>query len=153
MGAALAEALASAAPHDVLGLRGFAIGQGLPLATGAGMAGPRPVVCLEADGSALYTLSALWTQAREGLDVTTVILDNGGYAILRRESRRLLGAQAIASPLFDLHEPKLDFVALAAGMGVPASRAETSGELSKQFAAALREPGPHLIHAVVPSLY
>lgn len=143
------EELASAAPHDLLGLRGFAIGQGLPLATGAAIAGDRPVVCLEADGSALYTLSALWTQAREGTNVTTVILDNHGYAILRRENHRMLGAEAINTPLFDLSNPELDFVALAAGMGVPATRAETSAQMAKQFSAALAEPGPHLIHAVV----
>lgn len=141
--------------HDVLTLTGGAIGQGLPVATGAAIASPdRPVVCLESDGSAMYTLSALWTQAREGLNVTTVVLSNRAYAILRMELRRV-GAAAggeRAADLFDLSRPDLDFVAMATGMGVPASRATTAEELAVQFEKALAEPGPHLIEAIVPSL-
>jgi acetolactate synthase I/II/III large subunit len=141
--------------HDWLTLTGGAIGQGLPLATGAAVACPdRPVVCLEADGSAMYTPSALWTHAREGLDVTTVVLSNRSYAILRLELQRV-GAQAggpKAADLLDLSRPELDFVAMAGGMGVPATRATTAEQFAGQFEKALAEPGPHLIEAVVPSL-
>ena len=146
---------AGAPRHDVLTLTGGAIGQGLPLAVGAAVACPdRPVVCLQADGSAMYTASALWTMAREGLDVTTVVLNNRAYAILRMELSRV-GAEAAgprASRLLDLSGPDLDFVSLAQGMGVPASRATTAEELADQFAKALAEPGPHLIDAMVPPL-
>lgn len=149
-GPELIDALTGAAPHDLLSLCGFAIGQGLPLATGAALACPgRPVFCLEADGSALYTIPALWTQARERLDVTTIILDNRGYAILRREAHRRLGGELTASPLFDLGDPDIDFSALAVGFGVPAVRVTTPTELDRALRWAAAEPGPHLIHAVV----
>ncbi|HEX3589808.1 MAG TPA: acetolactate synthase large subunit [Pseudonocardiaceae bacterium] len=153
-GLLLPAATVGAPPHDVLTLTGGSIGQGLPLATGAAVACPdRPVVCLQADGSAMYTLSALWTHAREGLDVTTVVLANSAYAILRMELQRV-GAQGgqKASELLDLSRPDLDFVSLATGMGVPASRATTAEELAAQFEKATAEPGPHLIEARVPSL-
>ena len=150
----VAPATAGAPPHDWLCLTGGSIGQGLPLAAGAALACPeRKVVCLEADGSAMYTLQALWTQAREQLDVTTVILNNGSYAVLNFELHRV-GAQVSgpkAEALLDLGNPDLDFVALAKGMGVPASRAETAEELTECFIAAIREPGPALIEAVVPA--
>ncbi|MGI5157344.1 acetolactate synthase large subunit [Microbispora sp. CA-102843] len=148
--AALVAATADARPHDWLSLSGGAIGQGMPLATGAALAAPgRAVVNLEADGSAMYTLPALWTQAREGLDVTTVILGNGSYEILSMELEKV-GAVAegeAARRLLDLSSPSLDFVALATGMGVPATRAHTAGEFAAQFRTALAEPGPHLIEA------
>ncbi|EXU66222.1 decarboxylase [Streptomyces sp. PRh5] len=148
----LAAATAGAPPHDVLGLVGLAIGQGLPLSVGAAVACPdRPVVCLEADGSAMYTISALWTQARENLDITTVVLNNKSYAILRSELDRV-GAQGeggASTRMLDLSRPDLDFVALSHGMGVPATRATTAEELADQFAAATRKPGPHLIEAVL----
>ena len=154
-GLLLPAATAGAPAHDVLTLTGGAIGQGLPVATGAAVACPdRPVICLEADGSAMYTLSALWTHARENLDVTTIVLNNGAYAILRLELQRV-GAAAggrKAADLLDLSRPDLDFVALATGMGVPAGRATTAEELAAQLEKALGEPGPHLIEAVVPSL-
>ncbi|MFA1545025.1 acetolactate synthase large subunit [Actinomadura chokoriensis] len=152
-------ATAGAPPHDWLSLTGGAIGQGLPVATGAAVACPdRPVVCLEADGSAMYTISALWTQAREGLDVTTVVFNNGSYAILSMETTRVGAVPAPPEPgtitrdMVDLSRPALDFVALASGMGVPASRARTTGEFAAQLGKALAEPGPHLIEAVVPPL-
>jgi acetolactate synthase-1/2/3 large subunit len=155
-GLLLPTATAGAPRHDVLTLTGGAIGQGLPLAVGASVACPdRPVVCLQADGSAMYTISALWTMAREGLDVTTVVLSNRSYAILRMELQRV-GAEAAgpkAAELLDIGRPDLDFVALAQGMGVPASRARTTEELAEEFGKALAEPGPHLIEAVVPSLF
>jgi acetolactate synthase-1/2/3 large subunit len=154
-GVLLPAATAGAPAHDVLTLTGGAIGQGLPAAVGAAVACPdRPVICLEADGSAMYTMSALWTQARENLDVTTIVLANSAYAILRMELQRVGAAPGgqKAADLLDLSRPNLDFVALATGMGVPASRATTAEELAEQLEKALAEPGPHLIEAVVPPL-
>jgi acetolactate synthase-1/2/3 large subunit len=146
-------ATVGAPPHDWLTLTGGAIGQGLPAATGAAVACPdRPVIALQADGSAMYTIQALWTQAREQLDVTTVICDNSAYAILAGELENVgaAGGGERAGKLLDLGGPALDFVALATGMGVPATRATTAGELAAQFRTALAEPGPHLIDAVLP---
>jgi acetolactate synthase-1/2/3 large subunit len=152
-GLALPGATAGAPPHDWLTLTGGAIGQGLPLAAGAALACPeRPVLALEADGSAMYTISALWTHAREQLDITTVIFSNRSYAILNMELDRT-GAEATgqsARSLLDLSRPGLGFTALAEGMGVPASQARTAGEFATQLGRALAEPGPHLIEAVVP---
>ncbi|HEY2640401.1 MAG TPA: acetolactate synthase large subunit [Streptosporangiaceae bacterium] len=146
-------ATAGAPPHDWLSLTGGAIGQGLPLATGAAMACPgRPVLALEADGSAMYTASALWTHAREQLDVTTVIFSNRSYAILMMELART-GAPTTgktARDLLDLSRPTIDFVALASGMGVPAAKALTTAEFAAQLRKALAEPGPHLIEVVLP---
>ncbi len=145
-------ALAGAPPHDLLTLTGGAIGYGLPAATGAACACPeRPVVCLQADGSAMYTISALWTQAREALDVTTVILNNRSYAILRMELERVEAGEPgpVASRLLDLSQPDIDFVALAGSMGVAASRAETADELVERLVVAMAEPGPHLIDALI----
>jgi acetolactate synthase-1/2/3 large subunit len=147
-------ATVGAPAHDWLTLTGGAIGQGLPVATGAAVACPdRPVVALQADGSAMYTIQALWTQAREGLDVTTVVCDNSAYAILAAELENVgaAGGGERAGKLLDLGGPALDFVALATGMGVPATRATTADELAAQFRAALAEPGPHLIDAVLPA--
>jgi acetolactate synthase-1/2/3 large subunit len=147
-------ATAGAPRHDWLTLTGGAIGLGLPLATGAAVACPdRKVICLEADGSAMYTLQALWTQAREGLDVTTILFDNRSYAILNIELSRV-GAGAggpRAHSLLDLSNPNLDFVALARGMGVDATRPETAEELTAALQHALAEPGPHLIDVPLPA--
>lgn len=148
-GVAYTQAAAGAAPHTTLSLTGGAIGFGPPAATGAAVACPdRPVINLQADGSALYTLQALWTQAREGLDVTTVICANDSYRILRYELGRL-GAQdgRAALGLTDLGHPATDWVALAAGFGVPGRRAGTADELTEALAVALSEPGPHLVEA------
>jgi acetolactate synthase-1/2/3 large subunit len=142
--------------HDILTLTGGAIGHGLPMATGAAVACPeRPVLCLEADGSAMYSLSALWTQARERLNVTTVILNNRSYAILRMELLRVGVAETgrKAAELLSLSPPNIDFVALATGMGVPATRATTCEELAEQLRAAFAEPGPHLIEAILAPLF
>ena len=147
-------ATAGAPRHDWLTLCGGAIGQGLPVATGAAVACPdRKVVALEADGSAMYTLQALWTQAREGLDVTTVVVNNRSYAILNLELNRV-GAEPPgpkALDMLDLARPDLDFVALASGMGVPATRATTAEELADQLGRALAEPGPAVVEAVLPA--
>jgi acetolactate synthase-1/2/3 large subunit len=139
---------AGSPPHDWLTLTGGAIGLGLPAATGAAVAAPeRPVLCLQADGSAMYTLQALWTQAREGLNVTTVLLANRSYAILNMELHRV-GADAggpRSRRLLELNQPDLDFVALAGGMGVPARRVETAEEMTAALEAGYAEPGPSLI--------
>jgi acetolactate synthase I/II/III large subunit len=144
--------LGASAPHDHLSLTGGSIGQGVPLATGAAVACPdRKVVCLQGDGGAMYTLQALWTQARERLDVTTVIFANRSYAILKIELMRV-GAEnpgSKALSLFDLQNPELNWVSLASGMGVEASRATTAEEFADQFASAMKGRGPRLIEAVI----
>jgi acetolactate synthase-1/2/3 large subunit len=139
-------------PHDHLSLAGGAIGQGIPVATGAAVACPdRKVVCLEGDGSGMYTLQALWTQARESLDITTLIFANRSYAILNIELSRV-GAGAPgpkATSMLDLHNPELDWVKLASGMGVEASRAASIEEFAAQFESAMQNRGPRLIEVVV----
>ena len=141
--------------HDLLTLTGGAIGFGLPNAVGAAVACPdRPVLCLQADGSAMYTISALWTMAHEQLNVVTVVLNNAAYAILRMELQRV-GAQAggpKAAAMLDLSNPTTDFVSLARSMGVPAARATSTAELAELLNAAYQTPGPFLIDAVVPPL-
>jgi acetolactate synthase-1/2/3 large subunit len=151
-GLLLPDATAASPPHDVLTLTGGAIGQGLPVALGAAIAAPdRPVIALQSDGSALYTISALWTMAREQLDITVLILDNRAYAILQIELMRVgaSGGGPKAQSLLDLSNPDMDFVAIAEGFGVPAKRATTAEELASHFSAALAEPGPHLIDVVL----
>jgi acetolactate synthase-1/2/3 large subunit len=147
---------AGAPRHDWLSLTGGSIGQGLPVALGAAIACPdRPVLALEADGSALYTLQSLWSMAREQLGVTTVIFSNRRYAILRMELARV-GATASgerALEMLDISPPEIDFVALARGFGVPATRPDTADAFTADLERAFAEPGPHLIEAVVPSLF
>lgn len=142
--------------HDVLTLTGGAIGQGLPTAVGAAIACPdRPVVALIGDGSAMYTLQALWTMARERLNVTSVIMNNASYAILNVELQRV-GAQGQgpkALSQLDLGNPGLDFVQMSQGLGVPATRATTAEQFVAALEKALTTPGPHLIEAVVPSAF
>jgi acetolactate synthase-1/2/3 large subunit len=152
-------ATAGAPAHDWLTLTGGAIGYGLPVAIGAAIAAPeRPVLCLESDGSAMYTISALWTHARENLDITTVIYANRAYDILRIELQRV-GAEAQgratgpkAQALLDLSGPTMDFVALATGLGVPARSVRTAAELADALRWSFAETGPHLIEAVMPSI-
>ena len=155
-GLLLPAATAGSPRHDVLTLTGGAIGQGLPVALGAAIAAPdRPVIALQADGSAAYTISALWTMAREHLDVTVVLINNSAYAILRLELSRV-GAGAggpKANDLLDLSRPNMDFAKIAEGFGVPATVATTCEELAEQFRRALAEPGPHLIDARIPTLF
>src|SRR3954449_2837332 len=147
---------AGAPRHDLLTVTGGAIGQGLPVAVGAAVACPdRPVIALEGEGSAMYTIQSLWTMAREQLDITVVIFNNRSYAILNVELERV-GAQGggpRAKQQLDLAGPNLDFVSIANGLGVPAARAETGEDMTAAFERALAEPGPHLIEAVVPSVY
>ena len=148
-------ATAGAPPHDWLCLTGGAIGQGLPVAVGAAVADrSRRVVALEADGSALYTIQAWWTMAREGLDVTTVILNNHSYAVLNMELDRV-GAAAPgprARDMLDLGRPDIGFVPLAQGLGLHAARAETTEQFADELGRALATPGPSVVEAVIPSL-
>ena len=142
-------------PHDWMMLTGGAIGQGMPLATGAAVACPdRPVLNVQADGSAMYTIQSLWTQAREDLNVTTVLLNNQSYAVLNLELQAV-GAVADgtkALSMLDLRRPDLDFVSISQGMGVPAVRVDTADGLSRELERAYAEPGPHLIEAMIPSI-
>jgi acetolactate synthase-1/2/3 large subunit len=152
-GGFLGSATGGAPRHDWLTLTGGSIGDGLPVAVGAAVACPdRKVICLQADGSAMYTLQALWTMVRERLDVTTIIFNNGAYAVLRIERQRVgaSGRGPKADDMLSLGRPSIDFVALARGMGMPAGRATTAEELVAELRRALAEPGPYLIDAVVP---
>lgn len=155
-GLTLGAATAGAPRHDLLALTGGAIGQGLPVAVGAAIACPqRPVLALEADGSALYTIQALWTMAREQLNVTVVIFNNRSYGILNLELHRV-GARAAgprARAQLHLGRPDIDFVRLSQGFGVPARRADSGEELTDALERAFREPGPHLIEVVIPTAY
>jgi len=144
--------LAAAPPHEVLPVAGGAIGQGLPVAVGAAIACPdRPVIALEADGSAMYTIQALWTMAREKLNVITIILANHRYRILDIEMRRTGAPEhgPKADAMLDLSRPDLDFVKLAEAQGVPATRAASVAEFADQFRQALAAGGPRLIEAVL----
>jgi acetolactate synthase-1/2/3 large subunit len=138
------------ARNSWLTLTGGAIGQGGPCATGAALACPdRPVLALLGDGGAAYTIQYLWTLAREGLNVTSVIFANNSYNILNVEYARL-GVENpgdIARSLFDIGNPEIDWVAIAKGFGVPAARADSADELCKLLEDSYREPGPFLIQA------
>jgi len=146
--------------HDWLQICGGAIGDGFPLATGAAIACPeRQVVTLQADGSGMYSLQALWTQAREGLNITTLVLANRSYAILEFEFHNVgahrQGAAASDGPgktardLMELDRPQIDWVALANGMGVSGCRVQTFGELKDAFEQSLSRQGPYLIEVLL----
>ena len=140
--------------HDFMCLTGGAIGIGLPLALGASLAAPdRPTLCLASDGSSLYTLPALWTMAREGANVTTVLYNNRSYAVLNMELKRV-GAERTerAAEMLDLSRPDQNFVALAEGLGVPARRVERAEDLADALEVSYAEPGPSLIECVVEPL-
>ena len=135
-------------PHDWLGNTGGSIGIALPLAVGAAVACPdRKVLCLTADGSGMYTLQALWTMAREGLNVTTVVFANHDYAVLKREFSYLGVGQpgTRASDMFSIGRPNLDWVQLAQGMGVPGTRVSSLDAFGKALRAGLEGEGPTLI--------
>ena len=150
-GAQIAAALATARGHDWLVTMGGAIGAGLPTAVGAAVACPeRKVLCLSGDGSAMYTVQSLWTMAREGLDVTVVIFANHVYKILHGElaavgAEASSGAGRNVARMFDLVEPKLDWVALARGHGVAGVHCRTTAEFVAAFRRAMEERGPMLI--------
>ncbi|MCA0031218.1 acetolactate synthase large subunit [Mesorhizobium sp. B263B2A] len=143
---------AYAAPHDHMMGTGGSIGGGIPMATGAAVACPdRKVINLEADGSGMYTVQGLWTQARENLDVVTIVFSNRTYAILHGEMKNV-GVGAIgenARRMLDLDHPSLDWVSLAKGMGVEAARAETCERFDALLDSALSRRGPFLIEAVL----
>ncbi len=143
---------AGAAPHSWLSLCGGSIGAGLPLATGAGIACPdRPIVALEGDGSAMYTIQALWTQARENLNVTTVIYANRSYAILQGEMSAV-GVEdpgKVAQDMFNIDRPTLDFVSIARGMGADGERVDDAGDFAKALERGMATPGPYVIEAVI----
>src|SRR5450755_2985050 len=147
-GRGLMAATKGAPPHDWLGNTGGAIGIALPLAVGAAVACPdRRVLCLTADGSGMYTLQALWTMARENLNVTAVVFANRDYAVLKREFSYLgigdPGKRAAA--MFEIGRPDLDWTSLAKGMGVPATRVTSLDAFGKALQAGLEGEGPTLI--------
>jgi acetolactate synthase-1/2/3 large subunit len=140
-----------AAPHDWLQITGGSIGIGPPLALGAAVACPdRKVVNLQADGSAMYTLQALWSQARERANVLTVIWSNRSYAILRHELTNV-GANPgrKALDMLSLGDPDIDWVSLARGMGVDGRRVATAEDLAAAMRDGMAERGPFLIEAVM----
>ena len=142
----------AAAAHDWLHLAGGAIGQGLPLATGAAIAagGQRRVISLQADGSAMYSLQALWTQARERLPCTTILLNNRSYNILVGEYKAVGATPGeTARRMLDLGDPALDWVKLAGGMGVEAARAASMEECAQLMARSFERDGPFLIELMV----
>ena len=141
----------AAAPHDGMSVLGGAIGGGMPMATGAAVGAPgRRVINLQADGSAMYTVQALWTQARERLDVTTIILSNRKYQILLGELANV-GANPgrTALEMMDLGNPDLNWPRLAEGMGVEAARTDTADGLADLLASSLGRPGPFLIELLI----
>ena len=151
-GLALFPATENTPPHDWLTLTGGAIGQGLPLSLGAAIACPdRKVIALQADGSAMYTVQALWSMARENTDITVVIMNNRSYAILNIELARVGAGQPTAKTLsmFDLSGPDINWVEMAHSMGVPATRSSTAEEFHQQFSASMAKKGPRLIDALV----
>lgn len=140
----------SSRANSFLNLTGGSIGQGGPVAIGAAVACPdQPVLALLGDGASMYTIQALWTQAREGLNVTTVIYNNSRYGILETEYLRL-GVNEIgerAADLFNLARPAIDYVSLANGMGVPGEAVNTAEAFNDALARSLTSEGPYLIEA------
>jgi len=151
-GAGVAAGAATARPHELLALTGGAIGIGLPLAVGAAVAAPdRKVISLNGDGAAMYTVQALWTLARENLDVTVVVFANNSYRILNIEMTRT-GAGEVgpqAAKLLGLGDPALDWVPLAKGLGLPTVRCTTAEEFETAFAGAMAQRGPMFIEAAI----
>ena len=151
-GRAFGSTMSGAAPHDWLNIMGGSIGWALPISVGAAIAAPdRKIVALEGDGSAMYTMQALWTMARERLDVTVVVFANRAYQILRGELASV-GASAPgrrANDMLTLDRPDLDWVALAKGHGVEAGRATTLEEFAREFRRGLAVTGPYLIELVI----
>jgi acetolactate synthase-1/2/3 large subunit len=151
-GRGLMPATRTSAPHDWLTNPGGSIGTGMPLAIGAAIACPdRPVLCLESDGSGMYTLQSLWTMARERLNVVTLLFANRTYEILKGEFRHVGAGEAgrRALDMLEIGRPTLDWVGLATSQGVAASRAASLESLAEQFERALADGGPHLIEVVL----
>jgi acetolactate synthase I/II/III large subunit len=148
----LVPATRGASPHDWLTNTGGSIGIAMPLAVGAAVAAPdRPVLCLSADGSAMYTLQALWTMARENLNVTVVVFANRVYQILLGEYANVgagnPGRRAL--DMMQIGRPDLDFVAMAHGMGVPGVRVASLDDFAKALTGGLRSGGPNLIEVML----
>jgi acetolactate synthase-1/2/3 large subunit len=151
-GPGLHKHLVNAPAHDAIFLTGGAIGDAAPMAVGAALAAPgRKVIASSGDGAALYSLPALWTMAREKLDVITIICANRSYNILNIELRRVgaLNPGPKTLSMLDLRDPEMDFVKMAQGLGVPAGRAETTAQFASLFAEAVNGTGPRLIEAVL----
>lgn len=143
---------AGAAPHDWLFITGGGIGWAMPVAVGAAVAAPhKKILCLQGDGGAMYTIQALWTMARERLDVTTVVFSNRGYLILDIELERhgLGPAGTNAHRMMDMDDPRIDFVKMADAQGVDAHRVEDCEQLSAALQDCLKQPGPHFIEAMM----
>ena len=143
---------AGARPHDVIQNMGGSIGYGTPVATGAALACPdRRVFCMVGDGSAMYSIKSLWTQAREGLNVTTIIFANHSYQILKTEFANMgfgpPGPQALS--MIDIGNPRIDWVAMGTSMGVPSERVTDAGALTQALINSAREPGPRLIEVLL----
>ncbi len=143
----------SCPPHDWLCLAGGCLGQGLPVGIGAAVAYPdRKVICLEGDGSIMYTVQSLWTIAREQLDITVVVFVNRNYAILQFEYANATGSNElgpIARDMLNIADPDIDYSALAIGMGINACRVTDLGGFIKEFGAAMANHGPRLIEVIL----
>lgn len=151
-GRGLMAATAGIPLHTWLGNTGGSIGIAMPLAVGAAVACPaQRVLCLSADGSGMYTMQALWTMAREGLNVTTLIFANHVYAVLKREFSGLgIGNPGpSAANLFDIGRPRIDWVSLAKGLGVPGTHADSLDSLARALRQGLECEGPTLIEVDV----
>ncbi|MGH3732364.1 MAG: acetolactate synthase large subunit [Acidimicrobiales bacterium] len=154
-GVHLGVALRFAPAHRVMTLTGGAIGYGLPVALGAAVASKGRVLALESDGSMMYTLQALWTMAREGLDVTVVGLSNRSYAILNFELSRVGAGVAgtRSAAMLDIDDPTLDLAGLAAAQGVPSARAASADELVGALRRSYATPGPMFIEVTLPKRF
>jgi acetolactate synthase-1/2/3 large subunit len=141
-----------APPHRWMTLTGGSIGYGLPVALGAAMASKQRVLCLESDGSFMYTPQALWTMAREGLDVTVIGLSNRSYAILNLERQRVgaVSEGATSARMLELDDPTLDLCSIAKGLGVASERVESADALVQAIERSYSTPGPTFIEAVLP---
>ncbi len=152
-GRGFARAMTGAAPHDWMNIMGGSIGWGLPAAVGAAVAArDRKVVVMESDGSAMYTVSALWSLARESLDATILLFSNRSYRILQGELQRMGGGRkgSASMNLLELDQPPLDWQSIAKGHGLPFARAETLEELARAFERGLKSGGPNLVEVVLP---
>jgi len=139
-------------PHTWLQNMGGSIGNGMPMAIGAAVACPdRPVLNLQADGSAMYVIQSLWTQAREGLNITTVIFNNRSYACLKEELAKVgaVNPGRKALDMLDLSRPDIDFSGLAKSLGVPAAQVTTMEEFNREVAHGLASPGPYLVEVLI----
>jgi benzoylformate decarboxylase len=124
------------------------IGWGLPASVGVSMANPdRPVVCFTGDGSAMYSIQALWTAAHHKLPLTVVVSNNGGYRIIKQRLLAFHGDDHYVG--MDFIDPKVDFTGLAKSFGLEAMRITDPGELKSTLSQAFRRPGAKLIEVVV----